>query len=127
MKPKAKPKALRSKKVKHPRFLRPNVGRSDRRRLEDKWRRPRGVDNKQREKLARMGAHPVIGYRNPREVRGLHPSGYREVLARCLNDIDSIPEGVRGEVAVRLASTIGARKRASMVKRAEELGLKLLN
>ncbi len=115
---------LRSKKVKHPRFVRPNVGRPDRRRLKDTWRKPRGVDNKQREKQVKMGALPNVGYRNPRALRGLHPSGYSEVLVRSLHDLDGID---KESVAVRIASSIGKRKREQIVSKVTELGLKLLN
>ncbi len=117
------PEKLRSMKVKHPRFKRANVGRPDRRRLDDKWRKPRGEDNKQRSHRSDRGALPNVGYRNPKSVRGLHPSGYREVLIRSIKDL----EGLEGDVAIRLASSIGKRKRDLIVNKAKEMGLKVLN
>ena len=119
------PKKLRRAKVKHPRFARPNVGRPDRRRLKDVWRKPRGIDNKQREKQAKMGALPNVGYRNPRSIRGLHPSGYREVLVRCLKDLEGLKSA--DGIAVRIASAVGKRKRKLIVDKVNEMGLKLLN
>lgn len=119
-----KPDKLRSKKIKHPRFVRPNVGRPDRRRLKDTWRKPRGIDNKQREKQVKMGALPNIGYRNPKSLRGLHPSGYSEVLVRCLADLQGLDKGT---IAVRIASSVGKKKRAQIVDEANKMGLKLLN
>lgn len=124
MSEKVNPSKLRSKKVKHPRFKRANVGKPDRRRLEDKWRKPRGEDNKQRAHRADRGALPNVGYRNPRALRGVHPSGYVEVLVRSLNDLQQL-EGK--SVAIRLASTIGKRKRDLLVSKAKEMGLKILN
>ncbi len=119
-----KPKVLHSKKVRHPRFRRPNIG-PQRRRLKDVWRKPRGIDNKQQDHQAKMGALPNIGYRNPRKYRGMHPSGFREVLVRSEKDLDSVKVG--DAVAVRLSSTIGKRKRELLMKRIEALKLKLLN
>ncbi len=116
---------LKSKKVSHPTFKRPNVGRPSRKRLEDKWRRPRGIDNKQREKFNKSGALPNIGYRNSKDIRDIHPSGFYEVLITCEKDLEKVidTEGI----AVRLASKIGKKKREMLVNKINELNLKLLN
>ncbi|MCX8205602.1 MAG: 50S ribosomal protein L32e [Candidatus Micrarchaeota archaeon] len=119
-----KPKILRSKKKSHPRFRRPNVGHT-RKRLDDKWRKPRGIDNKQALKRAHMGALPRVGYKNPRAIRGLHPSGKREVLVRSAKDIAALKGGA--DVAVRISASVGSKKREQLAKMAGELNLKLLN
>jgi large subunit ribosomal protein L32e len=116
---------LKSKKVSHPTFKRPNVGRPSRKRLEDKWRKPRGIDNKQREKRNKAGALPNIGYRNPKDYRDIHPSGYYEVLITCERDLEKVID-TQG-VAVRLASKLGKKKREALVNKINELNLKLLN
>jgi len=122
---KINPSKLKSQKVSHPTFKRPNVGRPSRKRLEDKWRKPRGIDNKQREKKNKAGFLPNIGYRNPKDIRDLHPSGFHEVLITCEKDLESVidTEGV----AVRLASKLGKKKREALVLKINELNLKLLN
>ncbi|MCX8175071.1 MAG: 50S ribosomal protein L32e [Candidatus Micrarchaeota archaeon] len=109
-------------KRKHPKFLRPNYGRSSRSRVSDSWRRPRGIDNKKRLKLAYMGASPSIGYRQPSQVRGKHPLGLPEVLVQSPSELASL----KG-VAVRIASGVGALKRDSIQKLAEKMGLVILN
>lgn len=116
---------LKSKKVSHPTFKRPNVGRPSRKRLEDKWRRPRGTDNNQKKKLNRAGALPNIGYRNPKDLRDIHPSGFYEVLISCEKDLENVidTEGV----AVRLSSKLGKKKREMLVQKINEMNLKLLN
>ena len=50
-------------------------------RLEDVWRRPRGLQSKQRAQFKAKGAHPRPGYGSPVTIRGMHPSGYEEVRA----------------------------------------------
>jgi len=94
-------------------------------RLEDSWRSPRrSLDNKIR--LERKGFPPrvKVGYRGPRAVRGLHPSGMIDVLVYNASQLDSLDPKVH---AVRIASSVGARKRGEIIKRAIELGFKVLN
>ena len=71
-----------------------------------------------------MGAHPQPGYGQPRKVRGLHPSGLKDVLVHNVKELAGLDKAVH---AVRIARTVGKRKRAEIIKKAEELGLKVLN
>lgn len=109
-------------KRKHPKFLRPNYGRSSRSRIKLAWRRPRGIDNKKRLKIAYMGASPSIGYGQPSAIRHLHPSGMPEVLVASTADLTSLKA-----VAVRIASGVGRLKRESIIKLAESMKLPVLN
>jgi len=109
-------------KRKHPKFLRPNYGRSKRKRIKKNWRAPRGVDNKKREKVGYMGKSPSIGYGSPRSIRGFHPSGKEELLV-------SRPEMLKeatGKV-VRISATVGGKKREEIRKTAKDMGLRVLN
>ncbi len=92
--------------------------------LADYWRRPDGIHNKTR--YAVKGKTPLVeaGYGSPAAVRGLHPSGFEEVLVRTPKDIESLKVGRQ---AARIAHTVGSRKRAIIEKKAAELGLKILN
>ena len=49
-------------------------------RVKENWRRPRGIDSKMRKKVKGWPRSAEVGYRSPKETRGLHPSGYEEVL-----------------------------------------------
>jgi large subunit ribosomal protein L32e len=92
--------------------------------LADYWRRPDGIHNKTR--YALKGKTPLVeaGYGSPAAVRGLHPSGFEEVLVRTPKDIEALKVDRQ---AARIARTVGSRKRAIMEKKAAELGLKILN
>ncbi len=92
--------------------------------LADYWRRPDGIHNKTR--YALKGKTPLVeaGYGSPAAVRGLHPSGFEEVLVRTPKDIEVLNVGRQ---AARIARTVGSRKRAIIEKKAAELGLKILN
>jgi large subunit ribosomal protein L32e len=93
-------------------------------RLKPNWRKPKGVDNKVRKSVKGWPKLVKVGYRGPKSVRYLHPSGYREVLVHNLNELTGT---VPGRDAVRIGSTVGAKKRAALLRRANELGLVILN
>jgi len=92
--------------------------------LADVWRRPRGLHNKQRRQFSAKGVLPRPGYGSPAAVRGMHPSGYAEVLVFTPADlVDLNPE----TQAARIGGSVGNKKRGAIQARALELGLKVLN
>lgn len=93
-------------------------------RVEKSWRKPRGLDSKMRKRVKGWPRSVGIGYRGPKEARGLHPSRYVEVLVRNVDDIGGVDPETQ---AVRIAHTVGARKRVEILARAEESGIHVLN
>ncbi|MCS7141290.1 MAG: 50S ribosomal protein L32e [Candidatus Nitrosocaldus sp.] len=93
-------------------------------RVKENWRRPRGIDSKMRLQVKGWPAIVKVGYRGPRVARYLHPSGYRDVL---IHNVDELSKLDPARDAARIASTVGARKRAQIVSKAKELGIKVLN
>lgn len=93
-------------------------------RLGEKWRRARGRDSKMR--LCRKGkpAMPSAGARSPKGLRGVHPSGFAEIRVNNPRELDGLDARKQ---AVRIASSVGKRKREQILTRAKELGLKVLN
>ena len=88
------------------------------------WRKPRGLDSKMRKRVKGWPKSVGVGYRGPKVARGLHPSGYVEVLVRNVDEVVGVdPE----RQAVRIGHTVGARKRVEILARAEELGVRVLN
>jgi len=109
-------------KRKRPHFVRQESWRYVR--VKENWRRPRGIDSKMRLKVKGWPRCPEVGYRGPRAVRGLHPSGFEEVLVHNVEELQKVdPE----RQAVRIAHTVGGRKRAEIVAEAERLGITVLN
>lgn len=92
--------------------------------LDDSWRKPRGKHSKQREHLKKKPPVVDAGFRSPRAVRGLHPSGFREVVVSNEKDIEALDPKVE---AARISSKVGERKREDMLETADELGVKVLN
>jgi large subunit ribosomal protein L32e len=92
--------------------------------LSDSWRKPRGQHNKQREQKKAKGALPKPGFGSPLAVRGMHPSGFFEVLAFTLKDLEGLDPAMQ---AVRISATVGTRKRITLQETAISSGFKVLN
>lgn len=109
-------------KRKKPEFARPESWRYTR--LKENWRRPRGLDNKVRKSV--LGWPPLVraGYRGPKVARGLHPSGYREVLVHNAEELKEIDPKTQ---AIRIAHTVGKRKRTKIITEARRRKLTILN
>lgn len=105
-----------------PRFVRPESWRYVR--LHPEWRKPKGLDNKIRKSFKGYPKRVKIGYGGPAKARGYHPSGHLDVLVQNPAQLDElIPE----RDAVRIGRRVGAKKREAILKRANELGLRVLN
>ena len=99
-------------------------GYGKKRQLSDSWRKPRGQHNKQREQKKAKGALPKPGYGSPIAVRGMHPSGFFEVLVSSVKDLEGMDPKTQ---AVRISGTVGDRKRVALQDAALAAGLKVLN
>ena len=107
---------------KRPKFIRQESWRYDR--LAENWRKPKGKDNKMRKQKA---GHPdlvKIGYRGPKVARGLHPSGYNDIIVHNVNELAGLDPK---KDAIRLGRTVGMRKRKDIIEEATKMGLKMLN
>ncbi|MBI5225142.1 50S ribosomal protein L32e [Candidatus Micrarchaeota archaeon] len=110
--------------TKHPQFVRPN--RSVNRRVKEKWRKPRGIDNKQAGKIKWAGAVVNKGYRGPNSTRDNHPQGKKEFMVMNLNDLRKFEKELKGFV-LRLQATLSKKSKEAIRKKAGEMGLKVLN
>ena len=109
-------------KHKKPRFRRQESWRY--KRVGDRWRKPHGVDSKMRKKVKGWPASPTTGYRSPKKTRGLHPSGFVETRVQSVEDLGGIDPELQ---AIRIARTVGGRKRVEILALAEEKGIHVLN
>jgi large subunit ribosomal protein L32e len=115
-------KVRKKQKAKKPNFI--QTDQHKKKRLKNYWRRPRGLHNKKRRYILGKGEMARVGYGSPAAVKGLHPSGFRDVLMSRVQDLDEIDPGTQ---AVRIARTVGQRKRMEIINKARSLGLKILN
>lgn len=88
------------------------------------WRKPHGMDNKQRRNFKYRGSLVRIGHGKVNAASGLHPSGFQEVMVHNTGDLDQIDAETQ---AARIGATVGGRKRENIHSRADELGIRVLN
>jgi large subunit ribosomal protein L32e len=88
------------------------------------WRLPRGIHSKTRRHWGYRPPVVSIGYRGPVEVRGLHPSGFEEVLVHNPSDLAKVNKEVQ---AARVGGTVGGRKAKLIEAEAAKLGIRVLN
>lgn len=92
--------------------------------LSASWRRPRGMHNKKRRQVKAKGPLPQPGYGSPIAVKYMHPSGFSEVRVFTPDEVSCLDPAVH---AVRIAASVGGKKRAIIMEKAKEAGLKVLN
>lgn len=115
------------------------------------WRKPRGKRSKMRTKERAKPFLVSIGYRGPREVRGWHPKGVPEITVYNVQDVERLEAEKekesrtetkrrktkkktkkgkgkgKGNYVVRIASSVGTRKKIQIVKAAVEKNLYVAN
>jgi large subunit ribosomal protein L32e len=105
-----------------PKFARPESWRYVR--LKENWRNPRGLDNKVRMSIKGWPPPVSSGYGGPRVSRGLHPSGYQEILVYNVEQVSQVTPDTQ---ALRIAHTVGKRKRTEILAEARKKKIVVLN
>ena len=93
-------------------------------RVKNSWRKSRGIDSQTRMKTKSGVKSPSVGYRSPKKVRGIHPSGYEEVRVFNINDLKGLNNKKH---ALKLSRRLGAKKRIALIDYAQNRGFKVLN
>ncbi|GAM88914.1 hypothetical protein ANO11243_069480 [Dothideomycetidae sp. 11243] len=90
------------------------------------WRKPKGIDNRVRRRFKGQAAMPKIGYGSNKKTRHLMPSGHKAFLVNNTNDLELLLMHNR-TFAAEIAHAVSSRKRAEIVSRAKQLGVKVTN
>ena len=93
-------------------------------RLETGWRRSKGIDSHVRLRCRGYPLSPNIGYRSPKNIRNLHPSGLIDILVARPADLENLNSAIH---IIRIAHTVGMKKRLEILKIAKKQKLKLIN
>ncbi|MBI4150466.1 50S ribosomal protein L32e [Candidatus Woesearchaeota archaeon] len=105
-----KPEFIRQDAHKHP-----SLGR--------KWRRPRGIQSKMRKNKRGYRASVTIGYRSPKTVRGLHPSGLQSVVVHTLDGLKALDTKTQGATIAH----VGMKQKMELLRFAVEKKIPVLN
>jgi large subunit ribosomal protein L32e len=87
-----------------------------------KWRRPKGMGNKDRRNRKGHVGMLKVGYGSPNEVKGANSQGLFEVLVHNKEELSLID--TKTQIGV-IGSTVGAKKRLEILKEAEKLKMPL--
>jgi len=93
-------------------------------RIKDQWRRPKGIDNKMRQKRKGWPKSVKVGYGSPKAVRNLHPSGKEEIAVHNVGDLTIVDPETQ---VARIGGSVGRKKRTSILREADILGIRVLN
>ena len=89
--------------------------------LDMNWRRPKGKDA--RDKINHKANVPKIGRSINKKFRGVHPSGLKELLVKNVKDLEKVQDGY----GVRIAHSVGKKKRLQIIEEAKKKGIKIFN
>ena len=112
----------RRRRVSTPQFNRQDHHKKGR--VSTSWRRPRGQLSKQRRGVKGKGDTVEAGFRSPTATRDRHPSGFEEVRVHNVDDLDGVDPATE---AVRIASSVGGRKRERIEDACEQQEIRVLN
>lgn len=94
-------------------------------RLDESWRKPRGIDNRTRRRYKSTPRLVKIGYRNERKTR-YTVRGFKKLLLRDPKDIELLLMNNRTH-AGEISHSISAKKRVDILNRAKELNVRIIN
>jgi len=86
------------------------------------WRRPKGTHSKVRIRKRGNPGIPIVGRKTPSKTAGTI-SGFRPVLVHNMKELEMLNKKSEAAILAR----IGARNKIELVKKAESLGIKILN
>lgn len=115
--------ALRKQiKTRKPHFARQDVLKKDR--LDDTWRKPKGMHSKMRHHKKGYSAYVETGWGSPVEVKGLHKSGLKPIIVNCIGQVQLIDAKKEGAV---IASHVGNRLKVSLIEALLKKNVRILN
>ncbi len=92
-------------------------------RLDKRWKKPRGLHNKQRDNKRGSSPRPSDGYRTPPSVRGLHISGLEMVHVSQVAQLASINK----ETQAVVVASVGGKRQREILEACMKAGLRVLN
>lgn len=114
-------KVRRIMKAKKPKFVRQDAHKKVR--LAEGWRRPKGLQSKVKDQKKGHYRRISVGFGSPAKVRGASRDGFMPVMVSNVSELKKIGP----DQAAVIPRGVGQKKRAEIVKRADELSIKILN
>ena len=90
------------------------------------WRKPRGIDSPVRRRYKGQKAMPNKGYGSDRSTKYVHPDGFKHFIIYTAQDLHMLLMQNKKYAGV-IATTVGAKARKAIVRKAGELDVRLVN
>mgnify|MGYP002885725107 CR=1 FL=1 len=94
--------------------------------MKDSWRRPRGIDSRQRRKFKGLTLLVHVGYGSDKKTRHMLPSGFHKFVVKNVKELELLMMQNR-RYAAEIAHNVSSRKRKEIEERAAQLNIKVLN
>ena len=94
-------------------------------RLSGSWRKPKGIDNKMRKEKKGYPSRVKVGYGIPKEVRGIHPSGLKQVMIQNMRALERLAD--QEGIVVVISARMGDRQKKLITEKARNMGLRVSN
>ena len=85
------------------------------------WRKPKGRDSKMRLKRGGYPSSPIIGRKKSNKDSG-KINGLNPILVHNLSELESLDKS-----SAAILARVGAKKKFELIKKAEEMKIKILN
>eukprot|EP00450_Noctiluca_scintillans_P039858 CAMPEP_0194477418 /NCGR_PEP_ID=MMETSP0253-20130528/1169_1 /TAXON_ID=2966 /ORGANISM="Noctiluca scintillans" /LENGTH=133 /DNA_ID=CAMNT_0039316389 /DNA_START=72 /DNA_END=473 /DNA_ORIENTATION=- len=119
--PADKRKIVKKRLKKFPRF------QADRfKRMNQAWRKPRGIDGRVRRRFKGTTLMPGIGYGSDKNTRHRIKNGFYKFIVRSSSDLEMLLMH-NEKYCIEIAHNIGAKKRKEIIERADQLKLHCTN
>jgi len=90
------------------------------------WRRPKGIDSRERRKFKGLPPMPNVGYGTAKKYKHVLPSGFLKFVVHNVKDLDMLLMHNR-KYAAEIAHGVSTLNRKAIVERARQLNVKVTN
>ena len=133
MSPVRKVKIVKKRTVSFPRFQADKFKRMnvcfeyfDNSYLQQHWRKPKGIDGRCRRRFRGATLMPNIGYGSDKRTRFMLPNGLYKFTVSNVKDLELLMMH-NNTYCAEIAHNVSSRKRAEILKRADELSIRVIN
>merc|ERR1739841_181319 len=95
-------------------------------RVDESWRRPKGIDSRVRRKFKGKILIPNIGYGSNKKPRHMLPDGFKKFLINNVSDLELLMMYNRS-YAAEVGSSVSRKTREAILERAKVLDIKVTN
>merc|ERR1712091_435499 len=95
-------------------------------RVDESWRRPKGIDSRVRRKFKGKILMPNIGYGSNKKTKHMLPDGFKKFLINNVSDLELLMMYNR-TYAAEVASSVSRKTREAILERAKVLDIKVTN